>query len=285
MRIRAIKDLSQLPDAELFEEIATGAELCAANARQIQLDSLKLDELNRTAGAKILRLAAEEEAAKVLILIDAVRCPRNEMPNDFARHLQYFNDHLAKGIYARYMCRRPHIFSDVREWVDRERKEYYLDGPNDVDWIFYNEILRSREEAIYVDYVENDGTHQWHDPRRLDDLGAILPIAWNPSLSIVSALFAAGLLTAGALRVIASTWRKQEIEDTFTAFAMFDLNNQTLKNLHNANLLATREPRILDEIANGWLFPLYGLDLRKDSVNKDGLREVQQSWTPFGYNQ
>ena len=285
MRIRAIKDLSQLPDAELFEEIATGAELCAANARQIQLDSLKLDELNRTAGAKILRLAAEEEAAKVLILIDAVRCPRNEMPNDFARHLQYFNDHLAKGIYARYMCRRPHIFSDVREWVDRERKEYYLDGPNDVDWIFYNEILRSREETIYVDYVENDGTHLWHDPRRLDDLGANLPIATSPSLTIVSALSDAGFFTAGALRVVASTWRNQVVDDALTTFAMFDINNQTLENLYNANLLATSEPDILDEIANGWLFPLYGLDLRKHSVSKDGLREIQRNWMPYGYDQ
>jgi hypothetical protein len=54
--------------------------------------------------------------------------------------------------------------------VDRERKEFYLDGPNDVDWIFYNDILRTREETIYVDFVENDGQHVWHDPTVLDEL-------------------------------------------------------------------------------------------------------------------
>ncbi len=107
MRIKAIQDLSQLADDALFSEIAAGAALCVSNARQIDGDSILLNDLRRPAGSQILRLAAEEEAAKVLILLEAVRCPRIERQSDFNRQLQYFNDHLAKGIYAQYCSRRP----------------------------------------------------------------------------------------------------------------------------------------------------------------------------------
>ena len=193
-------------------------------------------------GSEILRLAAEEEAAKVLILLDAVRCPRVERQSDFNRQLQYFNDHLAKGIYAQYCWRRPHSFSAVREWVDRERKEYYLDGPNNVDWIFYNEILRQREETIYVDYVENDGAHFWHDPRCTDELGL------------------------------------QTIDENLTVHALFDLNNNCLESLHAVGLLETDDSGVITTIANRWLFPLYPLDLRKDRVSKDELRNIQRDW-------
>ncbi len=281
MRVKAIQDLSQMTDDALFVEVETGAALCVSNAQQIHDDALTLDSLKRPAGTEILRLAAEEEAAKVLILLDAVRCPRTERKAEFSRQLQYFNEHLAKGIYAQYSWRNPHSFLDVRDWVDRERKEYYLDGPNGVDWIFYNNILRRREETIYVDYVEYDNNHIWHDPRGMDELEVTFANARNPTLLLVSALYDTGLLKAGALRVIAETWRIQKIEDTLTTHALFDINNQTLSNIHTAGLLKSTEPKIIDEIANRWLFPLYNLDLRKDPVKKDDLRNIQRIWSPY----
>lgn len=278
MRIKAIQDLSQLTDDALFSEIAAGAALCVSNARQIDGDSFLLNDLKRPAGSEILRLAAEEEAAKVLILLDAVRCPRIERQSDFNRQLPYFNDHLAKGIYAQYCWRRPHSFSAVREWVDRERKEYYLGGPNNVDGIFYNEILRQREETIYVDYVENDGAHFWHDPRRTDELG-LMPV--NPrslTLHLVSAFSKAGCLKPGALRILAKFWRAQVIDERLTIHALFALNNKSLESLHAAGLLETDDSDVINAIVNRWLFPLYPLDLRKDRVGKDELRNIQRDW-------
>ena len=85
MRVKAIKDISQLDDEAFFAEVETGAALCISNARQIYSDSLPLDDLKLHAGREILRLAAEEEAAKALILLDAVRCPL-ACPQ-FERHL------------------------------------------------------------------------------------------------------------------------------------------------------------------------------------------------------
>ena len=47
----------------------------------------------------MLRNLANEEAAKVLILLDVVRCPKSRS-TDKSRTLSYFYNHLAKRIYA-----------------------------------------------------------------------------------------------------------------------------------------------------------------------------------------
>ena len=102
------------------------------------------------------------------ILLDVVRCPRQ--PGEiFSRQLGYFNAHVAKGLYATYdNIFAPADLPEIRRYMDSECKMLYLDGPNDVDWIFQNDILREREESIYVDYVDyNDATRRerfWHCP-------------------------------------------------------------------------------------------------------------------------
>jgi AbiV family abortive infection protein len=153
VRLRAIRNLSQLNDSELLSEVSEGLRLCVGNALRLWCDARRLRESRRPQGFEILRLFVEEEAAKFHILLDAVRCLRQ--PADrFARQLGYFNQHLAKGLYAEYYnFASPGGLAEVRRYMDRDRQALYLDGPNDVDWVFRNDILRKREESIYVDYV------------------------------------------------------------------------------------------------------------------------------------
>jgi len=72
--LRAIKDLSQLADDEFFAQVSEGLALILRNATQIQSDSDLLAESERSRGRRILDNLVREEAAKYLILIDAVRC-------------------------------------------------------------------------------------------------------------------------------------------------------------------------------------------------------------------
>lgn len=74
MDLRAIKDLSQLADDEFFAQVSEGLALILRNATQIQSDSDLLAESERSRGRRILDNLVREEAAKYLILIDAVRC-------------------------------------------------------------------------------------------------------------------------------------------------------------------------------------------------------------------
>ena len=48
----------------------------------------------------ILEGVALEEAAKILILIDAVRCPAKLVPSMMNRFVDRFYDHLPRLIYA-----------------------------------------------------------------------------------------------------------------------------------------------------------------------------------------
>jgi AbiV family abortive infection protein len=276
MRVKAIQDLCQLPDTELFREIAQGATLCVANARQIQEDSLILSERQRVRGADILRTAAEEEASKASILLDAVRCPRLTQSGNFARQLKYFNEHLAKGIYAQHYHGRPATFGEVRQWVSLERKTFYLDGPNGVDWIFYNDILRRREENIYVDYVNYDEQHLWHDPARPYNAQAAFGGSQNnPVLRVANALLDADFFETSALGVVAQKWRSIDLTDDLHWESLRKLNFQTLEALEQSGLLRSQTDEIYREITNNWLSPLYSLDLRPESVDKDDLRKVQ----------
>lgn len=111
MRPRAIRDLTQLADAEFYAELAKGLRLCAANALQLWRDARAVLRPDRPQGFNILRLFVEEEAAKFHILLDAVRRPR-QPAGILSRQLGYFNQHLAKGLYALYY----NLFSRPPSW-------------------------------------------------------------------------------------------------------------------------------------------------------------------------
>ena len=50
---------------------------------------------------------AKEEAAKILILVDAVRCPPKLIASKLNRIVGWFYDHLARLIYAEAATGRP----------------------------------------------------------------------------------------------------------------------------------------------------------------------------------
>jgi len=163
----------------------------------------------------------------------------------------------------------------------RVRGADYLDGPNDVDWIFYNEILRAREETIYVDVVENDGQHVWHDPTVLDEirLPFVMPRK-DPVLRLVNALSDVGCLLSPALDIIAQIWRPLVLDDKFSVIALREWNVKTLEAMDKRGVLRAESDEAYAVIVNQWLFPLWPFDLRKDPVNKNSLRAIQQRWSP-----
>jgi len=155
-------DLSQLADADLFSTGARGLRLILANALNLWRQASFAERAGHKQGAVILTGFAEEEAAKFHILMDAIRCPRD---NRFSEHLRNFYDHLARGIYARHYEARPADFEEVKRYVNSERVALYLDGPEGFEWIFRNQIIERRESQIYVDYIQpEESRHSWSCP-------------------------------------------------------------------------------------------------------------------------
>lgn len=276
MRTRAIRDLAQLSDQDFFSEVSSGIDHVLRNAVQIERDAQLLGEHERAREYHILSAVVKEEAAKILILLDAVRCPRNQADH-FSRQLGRFHNHLAKGIYAEVCDWRPATFGELISYVDRERREFFLDGPNDVDWILRNEILQGREEMIYVDYVCTDDGHQWWAP--YDGF----PVVYTPGvLRLVQAFSDLGCTTPEALLVIANLWRPVVMTAEYHWADLHDLNAQTLEELASRDLLRGQRGDSYRVIVDDWSFPLFSVDLGLVDVNQDDLREIQQRWVPDG---
>ena len=141
--------------------------LIVDNAVSLDETAHRLYREKESRASEIMQGFAEEEAAKFLILIDFVRCPRDS--DRRAQVLKRFYDHVEKRVYA-MTCSYPRIasFRELSELVDSECRSYYLDGPNWVDWISPNSISANREQALYVDYVRDItdavGEYHWTTP-------------------------------------------------------------------------------------------------------------------------
>jgi AbiV family abortive infection protein len=280
-----IKNLAQLQDDEFFEKISLGLNLIVENALRFIDDSIFLAKNERSRGCEVLRNIAEEEAGKFFVLMDTVRCDRsrNEDRSIFSRQLGYFNDHLPKAIYAEYYDLRHARFVEVIQYVDNVREEYYLDGPNDVDWIFRNRMLRQRDENLYVDYIESEQGSYWRSPQQsaFAERGNLIFCQHLPFvLDVMKALSEAGCITAQALELIASKWRPIKMTEDFSIDQLRILNSETLEELERKGLLCQKPQNIYATIINDWRFPLYSLDLSQMEVKKSGLLEIRDQWTP-----
>jgi len=273
MRTKAIRDLAQLSAPDFFSEISVGLEHILNNAIRLEQGRNILAEHKHPHGHRVLLGIAEEEAAKFHILVDAVRCPL--VPRkQFTQQLGRFCNHLAKGIYAEACCWRPDTFGRLTEYVGREREEFYLDGPNDVDWIFRNRILQSREETIYVDYAETDEGHLWLTPPTSD---SDLLFSHTPAtLRLAQALRDSGCITPEALALIAKLWRPVEMTADFHWADLRKLNSQTLEELDADSLLREQPQEVYSTIVQDWPFPMYSLDLSLASVDRAVLKEIQE---------
>lgn len=278
MRSKAISDLANLSDNEFFEQISTGYKHVLENAIKISDDSSLLSKQERPNGCRILSGVAEEEAAKCLILIDAVRCPRKP-PETLTTHLRRFNDHLAKGLYAEACYWSPTDFNELIGYIDNERLQYYLDGPNDIDWIFSNRILTNREWIIYVDYVahEEEGVreiHAWQIPDNSKFLLPDMPL----SLMLAKAFFDTGCTTPEALALIADFWRPIVMTPNFSWVDLRELNYKMLKKLIEKRLIIAQPQKVYTTIFDIWTFPLHSSDLKLKEIKKAELREIQKKW-------
>ena len=286
---RAIKDLCQFSDADLFKEVAVGIGYVLDAVNELDAATRKLYETGHRHPARVLGNLATEEAAKMLVLIDAVRCPRARQ-KERSRTLGYFYDHLAKGIYAEVCHWYPADFAEVMNHIERERREHYLDGPNDVDWIFPNAITQQREDNLYVGYIRNDteegssGERYWMPPRCDDHAGPTFSYPPTPPIiNLARALYQANATTPEGLSVVAEAWRSVNVRADMRITELIELNWRTLEVLENRGFLSPALTEVYTFLRNKWIFPLWPLDLRVLKVEKKTLRETRSQWSPDWY--
>jgi AbiV family abortive infection protein len=210
MQPRALKRLMQLPREKRQSAIAEGLGLLAVQVEALDGGLKALAEAESWRGLEILSAQADEEAAKALILLDYLRMDqRNE--EALARQLGRFYNHLARCIYVEMAHMNPADFAEVRMLVDTMRPSQYLDGPNDVDWIFRNQLLAQREESLYVDYIHQEEGDRWITPAANDVFMYPRPMA--PVRRLVGALHHLGGTSEAGLSIIAEHWAPVTLEE------------------------------------------------------------------------
>lgn len=260
---RQTKRLCELSDDQLFSSIAEGVNLIIENA-QVYLRAAEALSQNAPGRAvEHLRLAAEEEAAKVLILLDAVRCPRGTTHNkNRSRTFGYFADHLARGVYAWYSSNRPATFKEAKKIVHAACRDRYYDGPVGDEFECRNWIESFREESLYVDYVEDEAKCYWVSPSELKEIGQ--RVGYSMALDLAQALTRMGCGTPDGIRIVADVWRPIVVSELTSAdldWPNYGQHNiRTFESLENAGLSKEANETDMNVVFDAWNYPLYSLN-------------------------
>ena len=151
--------LCQMAAAERLAFIAEGLPIILASALGFWEASRQLSDRPRE--ANVLEGFATEEAAKILILMDAVRCPPKILPGKLGTIVSCFYDHLARLIYAEAVPWHPMNVAQLRDYVASKRKVHYVDGYVG-EFIMPNWSLYLRESQLYVDVQSYEGGKPAH---------------------------------------------------------------------------------------------------------------------------
>ncbi|MBO9547073.1 hypothetical protein [Caulobacter sp.] len=123
--MRQLRALANMPPKQRWNVIAEGLPILLTSAEALYAASRVNDENARV--REILQGHAAEEAAKILILLDYVRCPLG-LSDPAQRMLRVFYDHGTRLIYATACGWRPTDVNELRTYVDRERASHYIEG-------------------------------------------------------------------------------------------------------------------------------------------------------------
>ncbi len=271
MKPRQIRTLAQKSDKILFEELARGMQLTRENASRLWSASRAIRQADNLQASCILRIVAEEEEAKYLMLLDAARCNRD---NQLRHHLKRFYNHLARGIYARACSWKSSTYGEHIRYVDQERQKFYLDGPNDVDWIFRNSILEEREEVFYVDYIEREDSFTWVSPSDKISQDTLLKLNIpSHAVSLVEMLDKAGYSSAAALEIVSQRWHDIKLDPEVHHAWVRQLMADELGEFDNKGISGTRDPQFINALVWNYTFPLHLADLSEISVSMEDLKE------------
>ncbi len=252
--------------------LAEGLAAIAEHCRALEIAAERSHEAKQYRAAAILRSVAFEEAGKFLVLLDAVRLGRGDTKL-LVEQLKRASDHLSKGLYASTIDCRPADLKELRSFHEFDRRTLYLDGPNDVDFIFRNSILAQREEAIYVDLVAVEWSLNLFSPARADERNVGFTRA---CVFLVTSFEDIGVCHRDALGVIGRVWSGFVPEDSTRWPQIRELNEATLERLNTKGLVNSRaNERSLQFFADWWTFSLHHEDLSPIEVKEADLVEAR----------
>ena len=251
--------------------VAEGLPLILRSAEGYWDAARRLKGLSRE--AMVIRGHAEEEAAKILILMDVVRCPKKLVASKIGSIVRWFYDHLARLIYADAVLWKPTNVAELRGYVDSHRPSHSVEG--DVgEFILPNWSLFARESQLYADVMTDDAGHAtWNAPNRVD-MGPSLMV--SPALELVQSMSALGLYSLESLEATSEIWGRTTFTEQETSADARALTRQLLDNLYADGLVPkTATDSHVSTLCNNWQMPMYDFNFSVVEVSREQLKNVQ----------
>jgi len=271
--LRQGKILCQMNHNERIDFLAEGLPIILDSARGFWAASQQISAMPRE--ADVLANHAEEEAAKILIVMDIVRCPQKLCASKIGPTVRWFYDHLARLIYAKATSWKPMHVTQLREYVDDTRKAHYLEGALG-EYIVPNWEISSRESKLYADIeAYEDGEPGWNIPRSFSQsLFSFTP----PALAVAEALSALGIFRPEGLRATAEIWGALEFRDTQGFDDSRRLTRQLLTRVDEEKLATeAAEQDHVDRIYDSWQMPMYNFDFAMIPVLLEELQRERDA--------
>ena len=179
--------------------LADGFPIILSSATSYLHAAQQLKECPREAG--VLSAYATEEAAKILILMDAVRSPERFSARYLPKICRWFYNHHVRLTYASACTVTGYEVAELQsEFVNFMRKSHRMDGPGAPvvpQWEVWE-----REATLYADVsCPDDGEPYWHVPLDIATPGDIIP-----ALELVEAMAALGFFARNGLNVTSEIW-------------------------------------------------------------------------------
>lgn len=279
--LRQGRILCQLKRDERLSFIAEGLPVILASALGFWAASQRLEGCSRE--ADVLQNHAEEEAAKILILMDIVRCPERRCGSRLGPMMKWFYDHLARLIYAEACTWRPMHTSQLQAYVDNTRQAHTLEGQMG-EYIVPNWELFRRDSALYADVELNEGgVRGWNAP---SGSGSRSFFSYRPRcIDVIEAMAALGLFSPEGLRLAGECWGTLEFRNTQGAADSDRLIQQTIRQLVDNKLVTeVAEQKHVDQLYSGWQMPMYNLDFTMIEVPFEQLERERETqfWAEVG---
>ena len=274
--------LCQMPQAERLAFIADGLPIVFASAQGFWRAASQLDGQVRE--AVVLERHAEEEAAKVLILMDMVRCPRRLVASRIGSMVRWFYDHLARLIYAEAVGWKPTDVAELRKYVDLDRKSHHVDGAVG-EYIMPNSTIFNREGMLYSDIA----AYEEDEPRWGDPADLLHPLSFSgrvpTALRLAESMLRLGMFTRRGVEITGQVWGEVEFKETESIRKANALTRTLLESLI-AEELPAEEMEQEDEhlLYEAWPLPMYHFDFGLIQVPLEELQDEQERllWAEIG---
>ncbi|WP_084657614.1 hypothetical protein [Natronohydrobacter thiooxidans] len=270
--LRQGRRLCQMRQEDRLAFIAEGFPILLASAQGFQNAAARLHDSPRE--EDVLVSFADEEAAKILILLDIVRCPPAQINQHIGKLMSWFYNHLARLIYAKATSWKPINVEQLQRYVIQECQEHTLEGFAG-EYILPGGPVYERESALYADIQSHDdGELAWHEPR-------MRPSLFGPeesdALQLANTMQRLGILSLDSLRIVAAVWNGTRFSGNQTQDTAETLTAATLEQMEAAGLIPdSAENADLVTLYELWQLPMYELQITPTIQTIEELREAQE---------